>query len=76
MKLFDTHAHYNDEAFNEDRDEIINQVYNAGVTCAVVIGYDLEHSKKAVEIAEKYDFLYAAVRNTSERYSENRARNR
>ena len=65
MKLFDTHAHYNDEAFNEDRDEIINQVYNAGVTCTVVIGYDLEHSKKAVEIAEKYAFLYAAVRNTS-----------
>ena len=65
MRLFDTHAHYNDKAFNEDREEIIKQIYEAGVTNAVVIGYDLEHSKKAVELAEKYDFIYATVRNSS-----------
>lgn len=76
MKLFDTHAHYNDEAFNDDRDEIINQIFNEGVTCAAVIGYDLEHSKKAVEIANDYEFIYAVVRNTSKRYWTNRTRNR
>ena len=65
MKLFDTHAHYNDEAFDEDREEIIKQIYESGVTNAVVIGYDLKHSKSAVEIANEYDFIYAAVRNSS-----------
>lgn len=61
MNWFDTHAHYNDEAFNEDREEIIKKIYEAGVTNTVVIGYDLEHSKTAVEIANKHDFIYAAV---------------
>ena len=65
MRLFDTHAHYNDEAFDEDREEIIKKIYEAGVTNIVVIGYDLEHSGTAVELAEKYGFIYAAVRNTS-----------
>lgn len=32
MKLFDTHAHYNDEKFDEDRDEIIQSIYNEGIT--------------------------------------------
>ena len=61
LKLFDTHAHYNDEAFNEDREEIIKKVYESGVEKTVVVGYDLEHSKMAVEIAKSHDFLYAAV---------------
>ena len=65
MKLFDTHAHYNDEAFDEDREEIITKVYEAGVKNAVVVGYDIEHSKTAVQIAKTHDFLYAAVRSTS-----------
>lgn len=64
MKLFDTHAHYNDEAFNEDREEIIKKIYDYGVTNTVVIGYDIEHSKTAVHIANTYDFIYAAVRNS------------
>ena len=65
MNLFDTHAHYNDEAFNEDRDEVIKKIYNYGVKNTTVIGYNLESSKKAIQIANEYDFIYAAVRNTS-----------
>ena len=61
MRLFDTHAHYNDEAFNEDREEIIKKIYDYGVTNTVVVGYDIEHSKSAVELANKHDFIYAAV---------------
>lgn len=61
MKLFDTHAHYNDEAFDQDREEIIKRIYDYGVTNAVVVGYDIEHSKSAVEIANEHDFIYAAV---------------
>ena len=65
MRLFDTHCHFNDEAFDEDRDAVINQIYESGVKNAVVIGYNLEASKNAVEIANEHDFIYAAVRNPS-----------
>lgn len=65
MRLFDTHAHYNDDAFKEDKEDIINKIYEAGVTNTVVVGYDLEHSKSAVEIANEHDFIYASVRNSS-----------
>ena len=65
MKLFDTHSHYNDEAFDLDRDEVIKSIYEAGVENAVVVGDNIENSKKAVELSKKYDFLYSAVRNTS-----------
>ena len=66
MRLFDTHSHYNDEQFEEDRDEIIKAIYEAGITNTVVVGDNIENSKKAVEIANKYDFIYSAVRNSSE----------
>lgn len=65
MKLFDTHSHYNDEQFVEDRDEIIRLIYEAGVKCTVVVGDNIVNSKKAIEIADKYDFIYAGVRYTS-----------
>jgi TatD DNase family protein len=59
MELFDTHSHYNDEKFNEDLEEIIRKTYDFGVTKFMCVGYNLESSKKAVQIAEKYDFIYA-----------------
>ena len=58
MKLFDTHAHYNDEKFDEDREEIIKSVYEYGVKNLVNAGYSLESSKKALEIAKSYDWMY------------------
>ncbi len=65
MELFDTHCHYNDEKFDEDREEIIKLIYEAGITKAVVVGDNIENSKKAVELAKTHNFLYSAVRNTS-----------
>ena len=65
MEFFDTHCHYNDEAFNEDREEIIRSIYEEGITKAVVVGDNIENSKKAVELAKNHNFLYSAVRNTS-----------
>lgn len=65
MELFDTHSHYNDEAFNADREDIIKKIYEAGVTKAVVVGDNIESSRMAVEIANSHDFLYSAVRNSS-----------
>ena len=61
MEFFDTHSHYNDEAFDEDKDEIIKNTYDSNITKFTCIGYDLESSKKAIEIAEKYDYIYATV---------------
>ena len=59
MEFFDSHAHYNDEKFNEDREELIKEIYKDEITKMVTVGYDIESSKKAVEIAEKYEFMYA-----------------
>ena len=61
MELFDTHSHYNDERFENEVDEIIKDTYNFGVTKFTCIGCDLESSKKAIEIAKDYDFIYPTV---------------
>lgn len=58
MEFFDSHAHYDDEKFNEDRDEVIEKIYNAGITKFMSASYDLESSKKAIKLIEKYDFIY------------------
>ena len=59
MKIFDTHAHYDDSKFDEDREEIIKKIYEAGVTKCINVGCDIETSKKAIEIATKHKFIYA-----------------
>ncbi len=61
MELFDSHAHYNDEKFENDKEQILEEVYKSGVTKLVCAGYSLEVSKKAVEIASTHDFVYATV---------------
>ena len=60
MELFDTHAHYNDEKFDDDRDSLIMDIYNEGITKLVCVGYNVEQSKYALELAKKYDFIYAS----------------
>lgn len=57
MEFFDSHAHYNDERFEQDRDELIKIIYDAGITKIINAGYSLESSKKAIDIAERYDFM-------------------
>lgn len=59
MELFDTHSHYNDEKFEPDREEIIKQTYEAGVTKFVCAGYNLKSSMEAINIADKYEFIYS-----------------
>lgn len=65
MHIFDTHAHYDDEQFDKDRDEIIKSLKKANVTKCINIGCDLNTSIKACKIAQKYDFIYTAIRHTS-----------
>ncbi len=61
MPLFDTHAHYNDRAFDSVRSELLRSLPAAGVCAVVVPGVDVESSRAAVALAEAYDFVYAAV---------------
>lgn len=61
MKLFDSHAHYNDEKFEEDRQEAIKNAYESGVKNLICAGYDVKSSQKAVEIANTYEHIYAII---------------
>ena len=56
--FFDSHAHYNDEKFDEDRDVLIDEIYKSGVTKLINAGYSLKSSKIALEIAKKYEWMY------------------
>lgn len=58
--IIDTHAHLN-MRFGEDQAEAISRAYDAGVTNIITVGTDLESSRKAVELSERYDGVYAAV---------------
>lgn len=59
--LFDTHAHYDAEQFDPDRDEILAGLPGRGVSLVVNPGCDIPSSRAAVALAERYPFLYAAV---------------
>lgn len=58
MEFFDSHAHYNDEKFDNDRYELIDNIYKSGVTRLINAGYSIESSKVAIEIAKRYDWMY------------------
>ena len=64
MNLFDSHAHLDDEKFDIDRDEIINEIKKSGIKRLVSAGYSLEGSKNAVDLSNKYDFIYATCGNS------------
>ena len=59
--LFDSHCHLNDEKLLPNVDEVIKSANEAGVTHFLVIGWDKESSFKAVELAETYENVYAAI---------------
>ncbi len=59
--IFDTHAHYNDKAFNEDRADLLDSFPESGILGVINCGTNIEESKKSILLAEKYDFMYCAV---------------
>ncbi|MDR2361067.1 MAG: TatD family hydrolase [Oscillospiraceae bacterium] len=60
--FFDTHAHYDDMRFDSDRDELLGRVLpENGVDLVVNIGSSMQTSRKSVELASRYDYIYAAV---------------
>ena len=58
---FDTHAHYDDKAFDADRDELLRSAHAEGVELIIDPGCDVESSRAALDLAARYDFVYAAV---------------
>jgi len=62
LSFFDSHAHYMDERFNEDRDSLLMSLYNeGGVKYIMNAAYDLPSSYESIKLSEKYDFCYGAV---------------
>lgn len=59
--IFDSHAHYDDESFNSDRDELLCSLSSNGVSYIITCGCDLESSIKSKELAEQYEFIYFAA---------------
>jgi TatD DNase family protein len=59
--IFDTHAHYDDEQFNEDRQELLASMKIAGIGHIVDVGASMDSSRRAIELSHDYDFVYAAV---------------
>ncbi len=59
--IFDTHAHYDDSAFDEDRDSLLGSLREQGVGLIVNVGADMESSARSVKLSEQYPFIYGAV---------------
>ncbi len=61
MKYFDTHAHYNDKVFNENREEILKKCKDAKVQYIVNVGSSVKESLECINIANSHDFIYASI---------------
>lgn len=59
--IFDTHAHYDDEAFQDDLKGLLSAFSDSGISGVVSCGVNEESSKRNIELAHKYGFIYAAV---------------
>ncbi len=59
--MIDVHCHLNFHAFEKDYDEVIKRAFDAGVTKIINVGTKIDSSQEAIELAEKYDNLYAIV---------------
>lgn len=61
MMIFDTHAHYDDEAFDADREEILCSLADHGIEAVVNVGASIQTTKNTLELIKKYPFVYGAV---------------
>lgn len=59
--IFDTHAHYDDEAFDGDREELLGRFQTAGIGAVMNVAASLESCKTTLALAKKYDWMYAAM---------------
>lgn len=59
--IFETHAHYDDEAFDEDRDILLTSMHENGIGYIVNVGASLKSTQESVKLAQRYPFIYAAA---------------
>lgn len=59
--IFETHAHYDDDKFIEDQNELITDVFNNGVGRIINVAASIESTSTTLELAHKYEHIYAAV---------------
>ena len=58
---FETHAHYDDKKFDEDRNDILNSLKENNIEYVVNVGADMKSSYDSIKLSQKYDFIYASV---------------
>lgn len=61
IMIFDTHAHYDDEAFNEDREKLLNSLAGHGIETVVNIGASIQSTKNTLQLMKQYPFIYGTV---------------
>lgn len=61
MRYIDTHAHYNDEVFENNLDEILQKAKDANVDKIINVGYNVECSKDSIELSKRYDNMYTTI---------------
>jgi TatD DNase family protein len=61
LKIFDSHAHYDDESFDEDREVVIKELVENGIIGVLNCGASLKGARDSAQLANKHDFFYAAV---------------
>ena len=59
--IFETHAHYDDEAFDGDRDELLKKMHDHGIGKIINVGASLKGVRDTAALTEKYSFVYGAV---------------
>ena len=59
--IIDTHMHLYDNKYDGIREDVIDEAINMGVKKMIAVGFDYESSLKAIDLANKYDFIYAAI---------------
>ena len=59
--IFDTHAHYDDRAFDEDREAVLASLHGAGIGAVVDVSASVQSLDRVTALADRYDFIYAAV---------------
>lgn len=61
MNIFETHSHYDDEAYEDDREELLSSMPSHGISPVINVGATMESSRKGLELANKYSFVYSAI---------------
>jgi len=61
MRYIDTHAHYNDEVYKDNLDDVLKLIKYADVDKIVNVAYSVEASKECIELSKKYDYIYSTI---------------